>query len=282
MEDQTQNPLADQPLKSDPYIGSPEVDMLSWPGVQIGDTCQIRAEEFILQMFTGTDVDEDALIQQATDNGWYVPGEGTGVEYSGNLLEVNGIPTETYEDASTYDLANELAQGHKVIVGVDADELWEKADKGEKPAHLTDNHAVVVSGIDTTDPESPRVIVSDPGTGEVAASYPMGQFVAAWQDSNFSITATEEPTPSSLPEMANFDYDAGHIPEVMGLPYEDFAALDPQSQEWYYLVAQASVSDGSEPIMEPTEPTGSGYDEQPLTEPDLGEVTEEDTGNGDC
>jgi hypothetical protein len=153
------------------------------------------------------------LVQEAADNGWYTPGGGTPPEYSGNLLELHGVPVNNYEDATTYDLANELAQGHKVIVGVDAFELWDKADKGEKPANMTDNHAVVVSGIDTSDPNDIRVIVSDPGTGEAAASYPMNQFVAAWKDSSFSITATEEPAPSSQPEMANFDYEAGHISE---------------------------------------------------------------------
>src|SRR3712207_7822622 len=45
---------------------------------------------------------------------------------------------------------------------------------------------------------NPQVIISDPGTGEAAATYPLGQFLDAWRESEFRMIATEEPAPSNL------------------------------------------------------------------------------------
>ena len=219
-------------------IGTPEQDARTFPGQQsYDDTCAIRCQEFIIEQFTGSDIDESALVQQAMDYGWYEPGGGTKIEDVGNLLEVHGIPVNRYEDATMFDLVNELAQGHKVIIGVDSGELWypiQEALEDDLGIEAAD-HAVVVSGIDTTDPDNIHIIISDPGTGEAVASYPMEQFVDAWEDSDFFMVTTQEPAPSWVPEMVNFDYDLGHIEEVAGIPYEDFVALQDQPDMWEQL-----------------------------------------------
>ena len=163
------------PPEADPMIGTPEEDIDTWDGKQnYDDTCAIRCQEFILEQFTGQEVTEDALIQQAQDNGWYQPGVGTLPQDVGNLLEANGVPATQYENATPHDLANELAQGHKVVIGIDSGELLSEENPimedlaSMAPVDGAD-HAVVVSGIDTTDPDNPQVIISDPGTGEAAA-----------------------------------------------------------------------------------------------------------------
>jgi hypothetical protein len=79
-----------------------------------------------------------------------------------------------------------------------------------------------VSGIDTRDPQHVVVQVSDPGTGEALASYPMEQFLEAWHASDFFMVATQAPAPAHLPEMTHFDYSVGHIADVAGLPYDQF------------------------------------------------------------
>ncbi len=225
MQDQTQNPSEAQ---ADQFVGAPEEDTRTWDGRQsYDDTCAIRCQEFILEQFTGQEIDEKALVQVAADNGWYVPGKGTPPQYVGSLLELYGVPVNQYENANLFDLANELAQGHKVVINVDSGELSSREDPVlEEIAATTDvdgaDHAVVVSGIDTTDPDSPQVMVSDPGTGEATARYPLEQFLAAWQDSDFTMTATQEPAPGTLPEMANFDYESGHLAQVAGMPYDQF------------------------------------------------------------
>ncbi len=235
-------------------MGTPGRDVASWPGGQnYADTCAIRCQEFILEQFTGVDFDEAALVRVAMDAGWYQPGGGTAPHDVGNLLELHGIAVNRYEGASIFNLTNELAQGHKVIVGVDSGELW-----GENPIleWIEDrlgisgaDHAVVVSGIDTTDPNNVQVIISDPGTGDPAAVYPLERFVDAWRDSNCFMVATQEPAPPYLPEMVNFDYIAGHIPMVWGMPYDHFLGLADQPDSWDGALDAALRMLGLEPLM---------------------------------
>jgi hypothetical protein len=223
----------DQP---DAVIGTPDEDASVWDGVQsYQDTCGIRCQEFILEQFTGLEFSEDDLVRESAANGWYLPGFGSKLEDLGNLLEAHGVAVNRFEGASVFHLANELAQGHKVIIAVDCDQLWTVG--GDPP--LRDvvvpegpDHAVVVSGIDTTDPFDPHVIVSDPGTGEAVARYPLEQFLHAWKASNFSMVATAEAAPPHLPEMANFPYEEGHIPQIADMTFEQFLEYADEPDAW--------------------------------------------------
>jgi hypothetical protein len=147
------------------------------------------------------------------------------------LLELHNIPVHRYENANIYNLTAELAKGHKVIVGIHADDLWSNnwlwRDIRQAFGFSNADHAVVVSGIDTHDPDHPEVIISDPGDGAVALHYPIEQFLPAWREGNFFMVATQNPPPASmhLPEMVNFDYHAGHIHHIGDLPYSDFERL---------------------------------------------------------
>jgi len=218
-------------IEEAPHVLGRVEDGHQFGGAQEGeDTCCIRCEEFVLELFTGQDFDEAELLEEARENGWHQPG-GSAVEDVGNLLDYHGVATKRYIHASIFNLASELSQGHKVIIGVNSDELWNAHPVLQHMHHsLGADHTVVVSGIDTTDPEHVTVIVSDPGTGEAAARYPLETFVSAWEDSEFFMVATRDPVPAWAPEMANFDYEAGHIPSVAGLPYEDFAGLEEQPE----------------------------------------------------
>ena len=188
------------------------------------DTCAVKSQELILRDF-GVQVSEDSLRQEALDRGWYTPGSGTSVDKVGNLLELHGVEVSRYENANIFTLTDELAKGHKVIIGVDSGEL---ANKGIMES-LSDmfgfeqaDHALVVSGIDTSDPAHVKVVLTDPGNGDIAKEYPMDQFVDAWKDSNCFMVTTKEPAPAWLPEMKNFDYNLGHIESVGNLSYDDF------------------------------------------------------------
>lgn len=221
----------------DKIFGSPDTDAMVFPGKQsYPDTCAIRCQEHILEVFTGMDIDENQLVQEAAINGWYAPGEGTPLADVGKLLELHGVPVNQYQDATVFNLANELAQGHKVIIGVDSGELWEgKSILGEilDAVGLSGaDHAVVVSGIDTTDPDNIKVIISDPGTGEPAVSYPMDAFIDAWKDSDFFMVATQQPAPPWIPEMTNFDYDNGHIPSIGDIPYDTLQDYLDDPAQW--------------------------------------------------
>jgi|GEM_PF-3617754 len=223
--------------RPDSVLGTPNQDSRIWDGQQsYSDTCAIRCQEFILQQFTGVDIPEDQLVCEARDRGWYEPGAGSPPECVGNLLELHGIAVNRYEHASVFHLANELAQGHKVIIGIKADRLWEPDGGGQSIRDQVTferaDHAVVVSGIDTSDPMNPQVIVSDPGTGQAVAYYPMQQFLEAWRASDFTMVATAEPAPAHLPEMVNFPYDHGHIPAVANMPYDEFILHNDHPETW--------------------------------------------------
>jgi hypothetical protein len=188
------------------------------------DTCAVRSQELILRDF-GVQVSEDSLRNEALGHGWYTPGGGTSAENIGNLLELHGVDVNRYENANIITLTSELAKGHKVIIGVDSGELWNHGlQEGfeDKLGFQQPDHALIVSGIDTSDPDHVKVVLTDPGSGDIAKEYPMEQFVDAWKDSNCLMVTTAQPAPAWLPEMANFDYNLGHIESIGNLPYDEF------------------------------------------------------------
>ena len=187
------------------------------------DTCAIKSQQIILNEF-GVPVTEDQCIQYSYEHGWY-NGDGTSPEDIGKLLSDGGVPNHQQVNADVFDIMNELSQGHKIIVGVDSGELWGNSFIewlrdfffGDTP-----DHAIIVSGIDTTDPNNIMVYVTDPGNGDHNKAYPLDQFMDAWKDAQCFMVATDSPVPSTSEAMTNFDYEAGHIDNVAGLDYTDF------------------------------------------------------------
>lgn len=207
--------------ETEPFPGA-DIDIIKQ---QFADTCAIKSQQIILQSF-GQDIPEEQLRQEAIDLGIYVPGHGTLPDNAGDLLNNHNVPTHVVHDAHVYDLVNELAQGHKVIVGVDSGELWNPSifEKIEDWFGGHADHALIVTGIDTTDADDVKVIITDPGSGDVAIKYPMSQFIDAWHDSNCIMIATNDAPPVEFePLMVNFDYNVGHIDSIGDIPYEIFA-----------------------------------------------------------
>lgn len=200
------------------------------------DTCAIKSQQLILKDF-GIDVTETELVQAASANGWY--NGGTVPQDVGNLLNLAGIPITQKNNANVFNLVNELAQGHEVIVGVDADELWHNSTISEKFTNwLNDafgeqggNHALIVAGIDTRDPNNIQVIVKDPGSGDDGKPYPLNQFMDAWADTQCFMVATDVAAPKEVKGMEHFDYQSGHIQTVAGVDYSQFQVFNDLSME---------------------------------------------------
>lgn len=194
---------------------------------EFSDTCAIKSQQLILKDF-GINVSELDLVQTSAANGWY--NGGTSPEDVGNLLELANIPITKQDNANVFNLVNELAQGHKVIVGLDSDELWHNDSISDKLKNLYDDffsgehgdHALIVAGIDTSDPNNIQVIVTDPGSGEEGKPYPLEQFMDAWSDANCYMVSTNIPVPEVVSGMQNFNYELGHIESVAGMGYPDF------------------------------------------------------------
>jgi len=181
--------------------------------------CAIRSQQIILRDY-GIDISLEELKDFAIQNGWYDPSPegGTPTWAIGNLLLSCNVPCQQSDGNTVYDLVNELAQGHRIIVGVDANELWADREhnllKGAKEwfkdcfSGETPNHALVVAGVNVNpdDPSDVKVILTDPGTGDLRIEYELKDFMDAWEDSNCFMVSTDTPAP--------FQYDPANGREI--------------------------------------------------------------------
>jgi len=169
--------------------------------LQTGDTCAIVSQEFILESLTGHSFSEGELTQEASAHGWYTPGAGTPMDHVGDLLQLHGIHIERGEGFSLQDLQSELDHGNKVIVGVNAEDIWTPHGQSILETLLTDigfipgqpaDHAVQVVAIDNSDPSHPVVVLNDSGTPDGAGErVPVSVFEQAWSTSNHFMVHTE-------------------------------------------------------------------------------------------
>lgn len=203
--------------------GDAPMNIMSEDVLQIyPDTCAIKSQQLILKDF-GFHLTEDQLRNEALMYGWY--NGGTSPEDVGKLLELHGIPVSQYENANIFNLVNELAQGHKVIVGVDSGELWGDNIFDKLFEDNEADHALIVSGVDTSDPNNVKVIVTDPGTGSLLKEYSMEEFVDAWEDSNCFMMATNTPVPeifNPFNQLPGFDTSMSNLPMIGAMPYDIF------------------------------------------------------------
>ena len=183
-------------------VGTPTDDAKDWVHQTTDFTCAVVSQEMILHEF-GIDVSEASLVHEADKGGW-LSDHGTYPEDLGKLLDLHGVPNHTNLNGSVADLTEELAQGHKIIVGVYADELWQQdpLQTGIRELLGLDgaNHAIVLTGLDMSDPDHPKVVVNDPGDPQGGGkAYPLNQFMEAWHGSGNMYVATD----SAPPHLAN-------------------------------------------------------------------------------
>lgn len=166
----------------DGIIGDPEDSIGFWECQGFTNRCAIYAQKFVIEEYTGTEVDIEELCDIAEENGWFTEDGGTRGDCIDKLLDHYGVPNETSYNNTIEDLTESLNEGHRIIVAVDADEYW----SGENdPIYAPDgsNHAIEVIGIDNSDPENPTVIVNDSGTeGGAGLEIPLETFMDAWED----------------------------------------------------------------------------------------------------
>ncbi|NJO65669.1 MAG: hypothetical protein HC836_48625 [Richelia sp. RM2_1_2] len=89
-------------------------------------------------------------------------------------------------NASLEDIADALEKGDKIIVGLDANEIWSPlrdAMTGSPVEQTNGGHAVWVTGIDTEPDGSVKIILNDSGTdsGQMKA-VDAQDFLNAWDD----------------------------------------------------------------------------------------------------
>jgi len=201
-------------LQSDPFIdlppsafaelgadmGTPAEDAAYWHPQQGSNSCAIVAQLSVYESITGIELSEDTACQIAESHGWFDPETGTPPSEMGKLLAALGISTYQAYDATLEDIATALEEGDKVIVGLDANEIWQPVyDPVDGTAIEQENggHAVWVTGIEQTDDGSVQIILNDSGT-------PDGQrkvvdatdFLNAWQDYGNFLVVADTPNPT--------------------------------------------------------------------------------------
>ncbi len=184
-------------------LGTPAQDAESWSQQGTDFTCAVVSQQMVLQQF-GFDVSEAQLVYDAVTNGWLTDA-GTSIEDMGRLLEHYGIGTHQGAGTGIESLMSELVQGRSVIVAVDAGGMWNpESPLGDLVGAHVPNHAVVVTGLDLSDPEQPQVYINDPGDLDGAGkAYPLEQFLDAWSVSGNTYVATDE-APADLAQDSPF------------------------------------------------------------------------------
>lgn len=197
---------------------------------QYSDTCAIKSQQLILKDFN-IDFTEDELVKFSVDNGWY-NGNGTRMEDVGRLLDAAHIPCRSKMDSNVFDLINELQQGHKIIVGVDSTELYESPSWFEKIKDFfmggNPDHALIVAGIDVSDPQNPQVIVTDPGTGDEKKAYPLEHFMEAWADSKCFMCSTNV-APAEIAEQFTHNAEVTQNDTWQNMQMPEIANVDNQT-----------------------------------------------------
>ncbi|MCK9301943.1 MAG: carboxypeptidase-like regulatory domain-containing protein [Bacteroidales bacterium] len=188
-------------------------------------SCAIQAQQIILQDY-GINISLPELTKIARENGWFVDNIGSPMDYVGELLNYFDISAVQMRNANIYHLMNELGQGHKIIVGVDTNDLeqseqWRQFDNVMSGKEA--NHVLVVAGIDTTNPDDVKVTLTDPTNSKVHCTYPAKQFMDAWEESGYFMVATTKPAPLAYNpvSMQHFDYQKGSVEKFADLAFDE-------------------------------------------------------------
>lgn len=165
-------------------VGNPATDAMYYHAQTYSDTCAVVAQQGILKEFN-IELTETQLREIAQKSGWYNPGGGTPINEVGSLLEDFGVGVHQVSEANIHDLIRELQLGHKVIVGLDANEIWEP-NENMNPlnwwrSELPDaGHAIWLTGIDL---DEGLVYMNDSGVPDgQAKAVSIPDFLNAWED----------------------------------------------------------------------------------------------------
>ena len=172
--------------------------------------CAIKAQQMVLRNY-GIEATTEELTDLAKKNGWFEEGKGSAFDFVGELLNHYGVEAVQMRNAGVYHIMHELSQGHKIIVGVDADDNEAQAQ-----------HVMLVAGIDTTDPDNLKVVVKDPSDPNRDETYTANEFMGRWKHTGCFMVATKQAAPlAANPEMQNFDYQLGYVRKFADVAYEE-------------------------------------------------------------
>ncbi len=173
----------------DLITGDPEESMDYWEFQGDTNRCALYSQMFVIEEFTGEDIDMEEFAQTAEENGWFTE-SGTYAANVNKMLDYYGIENEMSFHQSIDDVEDCLDNGGRVIVSIDADEIWHGKSNDIFAPDSDSNHMVEVIGIDRSDPDNPMVILNDSGSpygkGEMV---PLEVFEGAWSEGDNQMIA---------------------------------------------------------------------------------------------
>lgn len=183
-------------------FGDPIQEAQFWHEQTSPTSCALVAQTNIYESITGEHLSEDEICRIAEANCWYSCESGTPLSSVGNILNALGVPTEQRYEATLVDVAEALERGNKVIVGLDANEIWTPLRDAttDEPIEQSDaGHAVWVTGIDQEPDGSVKIILNDSGNpdGQMNA-VDAKDFLNAWYDFGNFLAIAYPPVPRVL------------------------------------------------------------------------------------
>ncbi|RZU54149.1 hypothetical protein EV385_6088 [Krasilnikovia cinnamomea] len=195
-------------------VGDPTGDAEHWFEQSANGYCVPASIAQIVSEYTGVhNMDESAFVARANALGLFTVGPdgvpSMGVGGAQKLLEDAGVPAGIEAGIGIETLEDYLAQGRRVMLAVDSDEIWYGRED-----EATADHAVVLTGIDTA---RGVAVLSDPGTPDGnMLEVPLTVLADAWEDSGNTALVCDEPPGGRTPAQPD-----GAVP--VGLPVADQA-----------------------------------------------------------
>ncbi|GAB4231589.1 MAG: hypothetical protein Kow00121_59830 [Elainellaceae cyanobacterium] len=174
--------------------GNPAADAPYWRYQQLDSSCSVVAQASVYHSITGQYVSEEEGCQIAASQGWFTAEEGTPTEEAGSLLNHLGVSIYRTYGATIDDLKTTLENNKKVLVSLDAYEIWEPIrDELGMPVEQADGgHAVWVTGIEQELDGSYRVVLNDSGIPDGQQfTVDYEDFANAWQDRDFRLIVAD-------------------------------------------------------------------------------------------
>jgi hypothetical protein len=167
-------------------VGTPDADAAHWHFQGNEQACAVASQGSIIESLTGVPFDQAAAGQWLQAQGWYDPATGTRPEDLTRLFDAFGVPT-TSGSTTVTGLWDALAAGDKVMVTLDANEIWHPQHDPATGAPLESlqpaGHAVWVTGIEQDATGAWKVVLNDSGhEGGRAETVALADFVNAWDD----------------------------------------------------------------------------------------------------
>lgn len=207
----TAHAAPDPPRGEGTLYGNPAAAAAFWRYQGYDDDCVEMAVADVVGELTGRQPSEQAIVRLAQSTPSTVhagpvytkpkkrkPGSGTSFDDEPALLAHYGIRAVSTDKASAAKtgapegltaLEQDLAKGHKVIVGVNSELIWREPVEDKTPDGQPEaNHAVVVTGIDTA---AGVVHLNDSGSEQGRdEQVPIDVFAQSWATSDDQMTVT--------------------------------------------------------------------------------------------